>query len=265
MLFPSPHSPEPRKCSGPPRVARHIIVAGGAQKALGAVRTMKQAPVATGTAAVTPRFQAPSLHASTTLPEGFSLIESFEGWDGQTSGWLPEGWTLRSEGSPELTDLESWGISGSNATFGISAPEGQYMMGISFATNEQDEWLETPTIEIAPNYELKFSAFIDPSFLFCLDNVDWDNMAFIGEPTIAATLKVMVQPEGGQWTELWDAVTPYLNMGLDELLYNHPAAWRNYTISLRICRQKGQAGIPLCRHRRQHHVPRRHQCGSARS
>ena len=40
------------------------------------------------------------------------------------------------------------------------------MMGISFATNEQDEWLETPTIEIAPNYELKFSAFIDPSFLF---------------------------------------------------------------------------------------------------
>lgn len=226
---------------------------------------MKQAPVATGTAAVTPRFQAPSLHASTTLPEGFSLIESFEGWDGQTSGWLPEGWTLRSEGSPELTDLESWGISGSNATFGISAPEGQYMMGISFATNEQDEWLETPTIEIAPNYELKFSAFIDPSFLFCLDNVDWDNMAFIGEPTIAATLKVMVQPEGGQWTELWDAVTPYLNMGLDELLYNHPAAWRNYTISLRICRQKGQAGIPLCRHRRQHHVPRRHQCGSARS
>ena len=85
----------------------HIIVAGGAQKALGAVRTMKQAPVATGTAAVTPRFQAPSLHASTTLPEGFSLIESFEGWDGQT--------------------------------FGISAPEGQYMMGISFATNEQDE------------------------------------------------------------------------------------------------------------------------------
>ena len=210
----------------------HIIVAGGAQKALGAVRTMKQAPVATGTAAVTPRFQAPSLHASTTLPEGFSLIESFEGWDGQTSGWLPEGWTLRSEGSPELTDLESWGISGSNATFGISAPEGQYMMGISFATNEQDEWLETPTIEIAPNYELKFSAFIDPSFLFCLDNVDWDNMAFIGEPTIAATLKVMVQPEGGQWTELWDAVTPYLNMGLDEILYNHPAACRNYTISL---------------------------------
>lgn len=57
-------------------------------------------------------------------------------------------------------------------------------------------------------------------------------MAFIGEPTIAATLKVMVQPEGGQWTELWDAVTPYLNMGLDEILYNHPAAWRNYTISL---------------------------------
>lgn len=54
----------------------HIIVAGGAQKALGAVRTMKQAPVATGTAAVTPRFQAPSLHASTTLPEGFSLIEA---------------------------------------------------------------------------------------------------------------------------------------------------------------------------------------------
>lgn len=154
-------------------------------------------------------------------PDGAVLYESFEGWDGASLDWLPDGWTRQQKA--ELN--ESWTISdaSSMAMLGLTPSDGDYAFGINYGM-DQDEWLISPAVDVPEGMVFTFMAYIDPTFLFSLDNVDWDNMQFIGEPVVAATLQVMAKSEGDdEWTMLHDFVDDYKGMNLDELLTKSPA------------------------------------------
>lgn len=168
--------------------------------------------------------------APAALPEGCILLESFEDWDGEDALWLPEGWTRLSQTDSELTDGQRWGVSSANPFLPAPA-DGTVYAGVSFASVPQDEWLVTPELTIAENQQLSFYNYIDPVFLFDMNYVDWDAYEFT-EKHISATLKVMVQPEGGEWTEVWDAATPFMDVPLAELLYMTPESMQETIVNL---------------------------------
>lgn len=166
------------------------------------------------------RRQAPH-KAESADDNGYVLFESFEGWDGSTLDWTPEGWTVDMRG--EVARAASW--TPSAPAPGIpSAADGQYYYAINFDTAKQDEWLISPLVEIEDAMVLSYYLYLEPTFLFNLDNVDWDKYEFIGDKTVAATLQIWAQPEGGEWTMLHDFVDDYKDMTLLEMAYLTPAA-----------------------------------------
>ncbi len=72
---------------------------------------------------------------------------------------------------------------------------------------------------------LSYWLYLDPMFLFNMNNVDWDTLEFIGEREVAATLQIWVQPEGGEWVMLKD-------LSLLELMDLSPTALEKNTCSL---------------------------------
>lgn len=159
------------------------------------------------------------------------LFESFEGWDGEDINWTPEGWTVDMRG--EVEREQSWTPYTPNPMYGLVAvPDGKYGYAVSFGSARQDEWLISPEVEIAEGYALSYWQFLDPAWLFSLDNVDWDTMDFTEEPEVAATLQIWAQPEGGEWTMLHDYADDFRGLSFLELSYLTPAAMEKKNISL---------------------------------
>ncbi len=165
------------------------------------------------------------------LPEGTVMYESFELWDGNDLTWLPDGWSTESHTDSELTALEKWSPSGQNPYLALSF-DGNYAMAISYASNPQDEWLISPQITLPGNQNLSFLAYIDPVFLFDTNYIDWDT-GEISQLVVAATLKVMIKADGGEWTEIWDATTPFASVtNIDELYAATTGDMVEYNIDL---------------------------------
>ena len=89
-------------------------------------------------------------------PENSVLNESFEGWDGETDNWLPDGWTQKvSETIGDIDALETWHVSEGVPMLGAEPYDGNYMMGIQFdMLNQQDEWLVTPSVTVGDGHYL---------------------------------------------------------------------------------------------------------------
>lgn len=184
--------------------------------------------IGTKTLRTTTRFKAP---ASRAASEGAAFYESFEAWDGQDLAWLPEGWTRQTK----TDSLKiSWTPSEAVAAAGLYPSDGDFFFAINFSDDiEQDEWLITPAVDIAQDMMLKFTAYIDPVFLFSLDNVDWNTYEFIGEPQVSATLQVLAKAEGdAQWTLVRDFADDYKGQSLMELLMQTPAGLETKTVKL---------------------------------
>ncbi|MDE7414515.1 MAG: T9SS type A sorting domain-containing protein [Muribaculaceae bacterium] len=163
------------------------------------------------------------------LPEGYVLFESFEDWDGDDYYWTPDGWTVEMKG--DVDKSESWTPNG--ALPGLPAPaDGDYFFGINYSDGQQDEWLESPYVTVAEGMQLSYWVYVDPVFLYSLDNVDWDTMEFIGDKEVAATLQVYVQEEGGEWVMVRDYAEEYNNYDLAELMLMSPYDLEKHTISL---------------------------------
>lgn len=162
-----------------------------------------------------------------------TFTESFEGWDQTTAAWLPEGWTMESHGDATLKDNEKWGLSVANPM--LPAPsDGVIYAGISFATAHQDEWLITPVIEVKGNMILTFDAYIEPLFLFQIDNIDWSTGEFVGERKVAATMQIMAKAEGEtEWTKIWDAADQYAaDLTATELMELAPSGLEQKAVSI---------------------------------
>lgn len=159
------------------------------------------------------------------------LFESFEGWDGEDINWTPEGWTVDMRG--EVERKQSWTPYTPNPMYGLVAvPDGKYGYAVSFGSASQDEWLISPEVEIAEGYALSYWLYLDPAYIFSLDNVDWDTLEFTEEPEVAATLQIWAQPEGGEWTMLHDYADDFRGLSFLELSYLTPAAMEKKNISL---------------------------------
>lgn len=166
------------------------------------------------------------------LPTGYALYENFEGKayaDGEE--WLPDGWTVESKGSEELKPNHKWHVE-SYDNAGLNSSDGDYAMYIETAYDPQDEWLILPKVTVEKNMTLNFDGFINPFYIFSTDNIDWDTSEYIGGKVIAATLKVMARVDGGEWTEVWDASTKYLDNSMQELMKLTPQSMQPYTINL---------------------------------
>lgn len=207
-----------------------VKVAAPAKAPAAGARALKHIdlPASARLAAPHLRVKAPAREAA--LPNGAVLFENFEGWDGENTAWVPEGWAVESHTDSELTAAQIWGISMANPMM-PSSPDGNYFFGIGFADVPQDEWLVTPAVTLPENYLLSFYAYIDPAFLFDLTLVDWSSYEFT-EQKIAATLKILVKEDGGEWNEIWDAATPYWGMSLSDLFVASPTEFQKYNLDL---------------------------------
>ena len=166
-----------------------------------------------------------------SAPEGYALFESFEDWDGSDYNWTPDGWTVDMKGDVERK--ESWTPSIYNPALPIPGPsDGNNYFGINFSTGNQDEWLISPEVEVKESFILSYWLYLDPVFLFKLDNVDWDSYEFTSEPEVAATLQIWAQPAGEEWVMLHDYADDYKGMSLLDLLDLTPIALEKKSISL---------------------------------
>lgn len=161
--------------------------------------------------------------------ESAPLYESFEGWDGTTADWLPEGWTLQQK----VTDpAQTWGVGEAIPMTGIAPSQGNYLFAINFGY-DQDEWLISPLVETQEGMSVSFMAYIDPAFLFSLEFLDWNTLEFTQEPEVAATLQVMAKAEGDdEWTLLHDYADDFRGLSFLELSALTPEKLEPKNVSL---------------------------------
>lgn len=162
--------------------------------------------------AINPRRNAP---AKAEAADGIALQEGFEAFD-DTDGWQPEGWATQSLGDPIVSESpQNWFVT--SGLMYSPAPVGNYYEAVFFDAAAKDEWLITPAVTLTATPVLYFKAYIEPVFLFNLNNVDWDTFEFTAvEP--AATLQVLVKPAGAEeWTLVHDYFDDYKDLSFSEL------------------------------------------------
>lgn len=151
--------------------------------------------------------------AAGELPAGLSFYENFEGAVADDAAWLPEGWSVVSNGDPSLGASEKWCIYKSDPAF-MEAYEGNYMMMINFASVQQDEYLIMPKITVKENEQLKFSILETPLFFYQTwsedgDVIDWGAMKWVVDPQQNGDITVEVRRNGGEWAKVWSMMDQY--------------------------------------------------------
>ena len=173
-------------------------------------------------------------------------FEGFEGWDGTTSDWLPEGWTEQhsSEKMVSLSDgVFTWHV-GRQRHYMPYPPEGQNYAVIYYAYEydengdtydiPQDEWLFSPTYKVSETTKLSLSIGYSPMYLFDLnnENVNWGKNEFINRKP-STVLKIYLRSNGGEWKMLHDLYDEWDEKSLSELFNNYfDADFYNYEFDL---------------------------------
>lgn len=131
--------------------------------------------------------------------EGYVIYEDFEGWDGITPGWMPEGWTVDHRDSPESD--RGWKMTKPELVFDfIKSKCATYEL---FGEEPVDEWLVTPEFAVTSGMELCWSAMTSPYFY------DWsyfnDKTYQLDKFEIINDLKVNVSIDGGAtWETIYN-------------------------------------------------------------
>ncbi len=164
-------------------------------------------------------------------PEGATFFESFEGWNGTDSEWVPEGWTVEMKG--EVSRDLSWTPSAWTSYYYPAPADGDYYYGVSYSyENPQDEWLISPEIPVGENNVLTYWLYLSPAYIYSMDNVNWDTLQFEGDRQIAANVQVLAQVDGGEWAVIMDYAEYYNQYTLEELLYMEPEGLTKQSVSL---------------------------------
>lgn len=160
------------------------------------------------------------LFGASTMAQAQTYTESFEGWDGVTPDWIPEGWSEihTDEIMPTRNNGEyTWHvINPENSKTLPKASDGNYYAAIGYAKDEygndieSDEWLISPAFKLSEyggtmNYDAAFA----PLFLFRVGNgyIDWNEYDFVnGERQPAADLQIFVikLQDDGTYGDYWD-------------------------------------------------------------
>ena len=165
--------------------------------------------------------------------DAITLNESFEDWDGEDNGWLPEGWSKESKEQLESDYITDWFIS-YNASGFLPAFDGLYAAMINFDTDYKDEWLISPVVDLPEYPNLYYKAYVSPLFLFDLNYLDFETFEFT-EYHMAANLQILVRAEGdADWTVVKDYYEEYapLQLSYMDLAYMEPTELQNEQIDL---------------------------------
>ncbi len=180
----------------------------------------------------TKSYQAPAQAA-----EGASLSESFEGWDGLKSNWIPDGWQEQnSDGTaPTLQNGKfTWHVGAQEGSL-LNPIDGSYYAIIYYAYEKnaddqsvdlpQDEWLITPAMTLRKNEMLSFYLGYNPLYLYDMsnENLDWTNRVFKNR-IVSATLTVWVRETGGEWVQIYDVEPQWSDKELGELFDNYSSS-----------------------------------------
>ena len=172
------------------------------------------------------------------------FVEMFEGYDGETIDWIPEGWQdISKTDPPHVPPTEkalnfTWQVEGRGFD---QALEGYYSARVqnSFYSNPenpqelinepQDEWLITPTVSITENNVLYFYLGYRPGWVF----INVDDWAF---DQINNIMEVHISEDGGEtWRMIWDCLDDaysYSNAELLESLMSITVWWTPFRIDL---------------------------------
>lgn len=156
----------------------------------------------------------PSRAARAEAGSGYVLNEDFEGYTGE--GWMPEGWQAVSK---DATTKAPWFIDDDPQFMGV---QGTCLATCNYNPNFMDEWFITPTVHVEEGMILRYLIDREPLWMYSTDNVDWETYTYIGEKTLAYTIKINISEDGGNtWTTLDDfAQRPeFLAMNFEEAMY----------------------------------------------
>jgi hypothetical protein len=157
-----------------------------------------------------------------------SLYEGFEGYDSNSSGWLPEEWSVVSKAEEHSSP---WYVrKPSMFTPGF---EGSYAAMVRTDDDEYyDEWLITKPVTVKAGEELSFLALLNPHFFYSTSNVDYDaGPDYVGDKIVLHTVKVLVSEDDGEtWSVLNDFAESLKDLSYNELL-KYPD-WNRCTFSL---------------------------------
>lgn len=160
------------------------------------------------------------------------LSESFEACPtSQSYTWLPEGWTRESKAG-EKSPTNTWFPYALHPSI-MQPADGMFVMGI-LPSAPQDEWLITPCLDVKTGDQLSFSAFYQSFFFFdsSQGKFDSEKSEFIGERELTNNFQVYVRPEGGEWTEIFNAGDEANKKTTEELIYEAPSYFWTHTLSL---------------------------------
>ena len=161
-----------------------------------------------------------------TLPLAVSAqtqTESFEGWNGTSDNWLPQGWT-------EKHTQCAWHVINPNSSNTLpAAKDGKYYAAVGYDQDgkHQDEWLFSPVYQLSPyGGTVEYAPAYAPLFLYRVtaEYVDYTNSVFKdGLHVAAADLQVWVRTVAadgtpGAWTMLVSQCEEWKNKEFDELL-----------------------------------------------
>ena len=149
----------------------------------------------------------------TAMKNGFILYENFSGWDGKTSTWVPDGWTVDHKGT--CNKKFSW-VPVQPTQYYPAPIDGDYYYIVNDDEN-QDEWLISPEFTPEEDMELSYHMRLNPLWYYATKNIDWIKGEYTSDKVQVYTMQVLVKEGEGEWKVLRDYAEEYKDKTFKEI------------------------------------------------
>ena len=146
--------------------------------------------------------------------QGYVMYENFNGWDGESPRWLPEGWEVDHRGDCSLN--YTWCPLEPSIYYPTLA-DGQYCLCVPYAEENQDEWLITPEIMPADNMLLTYYMRMNPFYFYDTHNLNYITKEYEGGKITVYTIQILIKEEGGEWELLRDYAEEFMDYSYRDL------------------------------------------------
>lgn len=162
------------------------------------------------------------------------LRESFEGWDGETDAWIPEGWSVESHSAEGLPDNRKWNVWSPTSTMYPSPTDGKCYLSIFVAGSDkaQDETIISPVFSIQEGMQLTFDLYTLAPYYFDWAYYNADEMTFSKfEPV--GDVCVLIREEGTEeWTTIYSLTEANTGKTAMEMTCSTSGMLEQITVSL---------------------------------
>ena len=143
-----------------------------------------------------------SISSTAKSTSDFTFFESFEGWDGKTQGWIPEGWSKNNK-----TEYLTWDVWEESS---ISSPvDGKYLACVDLfydfeedviITDPRDEMLITPAFTPVEGDHLYFDLNYSALFMF----LDFNSFELVFDDPFFNVQVLVTEENNENWEVIWD-------------------------------------------------------------